>query len=324
MTDKNTQLTVSILKDRSNGARRIIQKPGVLEPLGTKHLETLLQGFENYTPNTAGGRANREAVIDILVRRKEVIDRLDTGAEAPVRKKDNLDRSRMMSEHTAVLFIKVTQPGLRACIDPEEFIAKERGEEVEAEQTDEEVDQAAQVDPKRHVVMQKLFGKDFVNPLFMNRLAFMSWLKQRCVPSTFLAGDHLLIPRVLMGEVTDKIDELIQQRNILLNEFEARYEEAKADSKLRLGVHYDEARYPAFKELREKFKVNFMWRTLDVPSSLKDISKAHYAREKAKARIEWENTFEVVRDGLRAGFQELVGGFAVALGAGDDGKPRVF
>lgn len=309
MTD-NQKLIKELTADKSKGVKKIITNPSILADLTEEQLQELSAVFAEYKPVTPTGEAAKSAAMNNI---SAAIHTVNTGV-APVN--DHIDRAKMVEDRTLVLFIKVTQPGLRKCIDPDEFITKVRGE------SDVDVDE--EVDNRRHVVIQKLFGNEFVNPLFMNRLQFMSWLKHREVKSTFLAGDHFLVPRTLFGQVSEKIDQLIIERNKLLDEFEAQYETAKLDAKIRLGVHYDEARYPDFSEIRSKFKIQFFWRSLSVPSALKDISKAMYEQEKAKAQEAWENTFEAVRDGLRVGFTDLIDSFKDSLVPDANGKLKGF
>lgn len=300
-------------KDMSKGAADIAAHPEKLDGFGEATLRALFNKFDLYNPKTEVGKSNKIGALA----------NIKTAVESKSKKVfDALDKQSMVENKTAVLEIEVPQPGFNKCISSKDFIAREKGEVVET------IDQTSVgpngVDYKRHTVVQKLFDKQYLNPLASQRAEFFAWLVRHSVPSSFLKNGHWLVPRGLINTVITRIEELKAERDQLLNQFEAKYAEAKKDAKKRLGVHYDESRYPKFDAIREKFYVVSRWRDINPAAALKEINRDEYQRQREQGKQEWENTFDEIRVALRAGFVDLVGNFAEAMGNDEDGKPRVF
>lgn len=309
--------TAKFTKDKSKGAVDIAAHPEKLNGLTRDELRSLVDSFNEYNPKTVGGKATKELALGMI---NGAIAKLPVNSDHKI--SDGLDKASMVENKTAVLEIEVPQPGFNKCISSKDFIARERGDVVET------IDQTSigenGVDYKRHTVVQKLFDKQYLNPLASQRAEFFAWLIRHSVPSSFLKNGHYLVPRGLINTVISKIEEMKVERGGLLDEFQTRYPEAKKDAKKRLGVHYDDSRYPKFDAIREKFYVISRWRDINPAAALREINRDEYQRQREQGKADWENTFDEIRFALRAGFVDLNASFAEAMGNDEDGKPKVF
>lgn len=294
----------TLLKDMSKTVKRLLSNPQILDKLSPQDLEKLRDRVASYEPKSQVGKDLQAQCMDLVGRK----------LSGPAETKDpDFNRS------TTVMNIRVFQPSLTKCIDSHEFVqnVKDPSNQIIVGEVEPETDYS------RHKVVQSLFSKEFTGPLLSQRLKFFSWLKERSY--TRLVENHdYIVPTSLVDEVLDKIDELERTRDQLLDEFEAQYDEAKAEAKQRLGVHYDEDRYPHFSEIRKSFSVRCRIRPFDPSALLKEVSVRALERERAEAKVEVENTFQEIREALRGGFVDLVESFASSLGYDENGKPKSF
>ena len=344
MKKAKTLTVAELLTDKSKGAKKLAGLKGLetLRGMTKADNETLLEAFNMYEPGTPVGKGLKDSVISNLEKVLAVIaDDLPAEIESltgPVGvldadKMSGQEKAEVMQDFSTVLFCKIAQPAFTACIDAKEWAERDRvqaGAAVPEPEGQAELietpDPVNEVDPKRHFVVQKIYGKDFLRPLNTQRLEFFSWLGRHAHKAdVIMETGSFIVPRAFIQMVDDKLAECIAERETLLDAFEAKYSEAKEDAAKRLGIHFDPARYPAdFSEVRAKFKFDFRWRTIQPDAAMKEISKSMYEREAKKFKADYENSFEVVREGLRTGFAELVKMFADSLGTGADGKPKVF
>jgi F0F1-type ATP synthase membrane subunit b/b' len=152
-----------------------------------------------------------------------------------------------------------------------------------------------------------------------------TWLSARAVPSSIIRGGNYLIPAKLVEAVDARINEFMDERKALVEEFLAKYDELKANARERLKTHYNEAEYPPAEEVRGAFFVEARFVAENVPEKLKEISRSMYEREREKAEVKWSVAADEIKDAMRQSFAELVARMADRLGTDPEtGKPRVF
>lgn len=313
---KSAELFASLTKDMSKGVNRLMAKPDLLKELTDEDLNQYHQKLLlDYNPKSAIGQESKQQVLIYVA-----------GAlGADIKPKSGVSAAEMIEARTCMLRVKVPQPGFNQCIDTRVFVerSKDPKAKIDVKADDGTVGEAG-FDYKRHTVVQKLFGKDYLSPLVSQRAEFFAWLERHAVRSSLLGSGFYLVPHSLIPMVIEKIEAMTTERNELIDEFEGKYEDAQKEAKLKLGIHFDPSRYPDFSEVRSKFDMYFRWQDVNPAAALKTINKAAYEREVENAKIDWESTFEDIRFGLRAGFTDLTLGFAEAMGNDEAGKPKVF
>lgn len=314
----NMEQLNALTKDMSKGVSRLMAKPNLLNDMDQATLEELQKRVNAYSPKSAIGQASRDKVL------VDVTNKLSSLSGVKVDVTDqSLSKGEMIEKRTCVLNWHVPQPGLNMCIDTKTFVSRVKGIDVSDVDDTDDVESLG-FDTKRHTVVQKLFGKEYLKPLTSQRQEFVSWLSRHAVPNKLLKSQMHLVPRSLVAAVMEKIDEVATERQRLLDQFEGRYEEAIIDARDRLGPHFDPSRYPDFIEIRRKFEMRFRWQDVNPAEGLREINKSAYERERELAKMDWENTFQDIRDGLRAGFTDLTESLATSLGNDETGKAKVF
>ncbi len=341
----------NLLKDLGAAAKRVVSKPDVITgSLTNIELEQLRNALEVYTPKSDQGIENRTKALEIIFdviggtgspeeeplddTTQALVDQLDADTpEAPAAEEpaaepflgaefDTLAAGQKIQQDTIVLEIHIRQPGFDKSINTRGFVAKEKGIET-CDQTGDESEK--KVDYDRIAVTAKTVDKKYTKALTSCRNEFYSWLKKKSLHSSYLANGMFLIPIRLIGQVDDKIQDFIKERQELVNEFETKYEEAKEDAKAKFGDHYDESKYPAFTEIRSRYLVEARWLTLNVPQALNKINKAIYLREQEKMKLELADAAQEVRDALRYEFNDYISRMQERLGKDEKtGKPKVF
>lgn len=315
----------NFIKDANAAAKRIASNPDVLGEFSPSQLKQLQVKLSGYSPVTEVGEQNRTKALNELDNRFGINDSnsapVETVAQPAVEDKkgsEALSAGEQIAQHTVVLELHIHTPGFGRTCDPKQFAGKfKNGESL----TDEE----EQLDFKRFGVFQQIIGRDYLKPIMGHRNKFVGQMRELSVPSKFLANGHFLIPTRMISKVEDAIADFVSQRNELIDEFEAKYEEAKEEARGRLGIHYNESHYPTFSELREKFGVTSRWLSLNVPAALEKVNSEIYQREQEKAAMQWADTFDEVRTALRTGFVSLVDNFSNVLGNDEEtGKPKIF
>lgn len=302
-----------LVKDMSKAVSRVMSRPQLLEEMDAEQLRAFGNKLQEYNPKSDIGRESKARVIEMM-------------APAEEQHNEALDKETMLDQKTAVLFIKIIQPGFTKVIDTKKFVEGSGGDRIEDDAED------APFDLKSHKVMQQLYGREFLKPLFKQRQEFFAWLERYAVPSPLLSSDNYLVPQQLINHVIERVTALETERARLVDELEAQWPQVVADAQKRLGPHFDMSQYEDFENnvrarFRPKYSDTFVksrWRSLKPADALKEINRAAYEQERALARVDWEDTWSEIRDALRGGFLDLVSGFADALSRGEDGKYKTF
>jgi hypothetical protein len=87
----------------------------------------------------------------------------------------------------------------------------------------------------------------------------------------------------------------------------------------RLRALYDEEDYPSWDRVRGCFDVRWSYFTMNTPQVLPGKL---FVREQAKARVQWQEMLEEIRDGLRLTFKELVDALVDKLTPRPDGTKK--
>jgi hypothetical protein len=87
----------------------------------------------------------------------------------------------------------------------------------------------------------------------------------------------------------------------------------------RLRALYDEEDYPSWERVRGCFDVRWNYFTMNIPQVLPGKL---FVREQAKARVQWNEMLEEIRDGLRLTFKELVDALVDKLTPRPDGTRK--
>lgn len=345
MTDKIIVTVASLIKDKSKGAARIEKNPGILNDLNLEEVNELATAFEAYAPSTPGGQDLHKKVTAFIEARIFILEQGDVAAdlepdqvaevaETPAEPTQETEVSeaavdiavKSVKDRSTVLEFRAHGTNFRKSVkstifaakvkDPDMATVEERAKEIE--ENDESPDF------KRVAVIQQTIGKDFIQPLEAQRASLKMYLRSRAVPCSMLSSDRFLVPHALIGEVDSEIAKFEAERKVLLDEFEAKYEEAKAEAKAQLKEHYDETKYEPFSVVRSKFFIVTSWRDEQPSAALKLISESRLKEEKRKESLKWVSTYDEIRTALRTGFGDLINSFADAMGHDEDGKPRVF
>ncbi|MBU0516841.1 MAG: hypothetical protein KJ621_18970 [Proteobacteria bacterium] len=107
-----------------------------------------------------------------------------------------------------------------------------------------------------------------------------------------------------------------------VEDFMANYQGAREEARQILGDLFNEADYPI--NIRDRFRFEWRFFTLDVPDRASILSPELYEREKQKFLSMMEETRDLAVAALREDFGELVSHLVDRLGGDEDGKPKVF
>jgi len=136
------------------------------------------------------------------------------------------------------------------------------------------------------------------------------WLRSRSLPSPLAEGSYL-IPKSLVDEVVQKLDDVVVVYNELGDEFAAEYPTIVEEWKERLRSQYDARNYPNVQEVRSRFRVSRMF----VDFQLARPDQIDQSSELQEAMVE-------IKAALRFGLLGLVQKLASMLGERKDGKKK--
>lgn len=152
-----------------------------------------------------------------------------------------------------------------------------------------------------------------------------AWLASRSVPSRVIKGNgKFLVPLPLVIDVDRRIVAHQKEREELVREFVARYDELKATAAERLMTHYNEADYPPADEVAAAFTVEADFIPLNVPAALRELDRSLFERKQQEADLKWADATVEIREALRVAYSELVTAMTEKLGTDEEGKPKVF
>ncbi len=221
-------MTNTLLKDMSGTAKRLAKNPAILDQYDDKDLLMILGDKLNaYTPKTDDGENNRGLAIQAVVNRLQQLTSKDTSA-IEQQTQDALSAGEQVANATVVLEFHISQPGFAKTINTQTFAHQLKGEQ-------EFTEIEANMQFNRFGTWQLTIGKEYLQPMNTHRNKFVHKLKELSIPSKMLPNGHFLVPVRMIERVDQEVITFIEERDILINEFESQYEVAKEDAKIALG-----------------------------------------------------------------------------------------
>jgi len=127
----------------------------------------------------------------------------------------------------------------------------------------------------------------------------------------------------------DSIVDIDGHLDIMKNEFWSKveafvgfYRDARDEARQGLGNLFNETDYP--ENIREKFRFEWRFLLLDIPSRASILSPEIYLREKEKFQNLMAETRELATIALREEFGEIISHMVEKLNGNGDGRPKVF
>ena len=128
-----------------------------------------------------------------------------------------------------------------------------------------------------------------------------------------------LVPKDSLTIVDERLQGFKERFWGKVREFEEVYDAAREDAQNNLGALFNEADYPV--DITSKFRFQWRFLALTVPSKTKLLTPELYEREKAKFQELMEETRELAMTALREEFGEIVRHLVERL-SNNGGKPK--
>lgn len=318
----------SFIKDITNAAKRIATGPKALEQFSETEIDKIYEKMKAYEPKTENGKLARANAIRVLEDKLGVTQRLSEAQEQATKELeatfDAMVIGQKVMESCSLLEVHIHKPGFDKVVNTKVTFDKIK-KSVNPDYDPDAEDGDKKLDFNSIAVVQRTIDRKFQQPLITQRNEFWAWLKNRSIPSSAFSHGRFLIPRTLILAAQQRIERFRHERELLIDEFEKKYDEAKKDAKKRLGDQFNEALYPPFEYIRARYGVTHRWRSYDVDAHLSEVSEELHREEAEKARAEWADTAIELRDVLRSEMVNLVEHFADRLGKDEEtGKPKTF
>lgn len=133
----------------------------------------------------------------------------------------------------------------------------------------------------------------------------------------------MLLPRDMVVEVTDKMEEFRAEREALVETFLAAYPNLIEEAASKLGSLYNHADYASVDEARTKFYFTYNWLTFGVSDTLKAISADLYKKEEQKIAEQMNAAASEITFIMREQMLKLVAHLEERLTPSEDGKKKV-
>lgn len=146
------------------------------------------------------------------------------------------------------------------------------------------------------------------------------YLYDICLP--FDVGIYLL-PIGLIQTVDRRLLEYRTQRETLVEDFLAAYNDLCRDAATRLRTLYNPRDYPAASAVKDKFSFDWRYISFGTPDALKAISDEMFESERLKAEQRMEQAADEVTAVMRATLAELVSHLRDRLTPSSDGKQKI-
>jgi hypothetical protein len=174
-------------------------------------------------------------------------------------------------------------------------------------------------DKRRIGVTKKLLESKTLQEIQRLDYEAMRYIESRCLP--FEKGIHAL-PNGLIEEVDDSLRERDADRNRLVDQFVAEYDDLLNEARRPLGALFDAGDYPTAEETRAYFGMRWNYLSLSTPGSLKELSPKLFQEERRKIGEKMQESYEEWRTILRVAMADLVKRLRESLQPGPDGKTR--
>ena len=147
------------------------------------------------------------------------------------------------------------------------------------------------------------------------------WLMSRALPSMFKEGVYR-VPNTLLIEIDDYLGRRKLQRQALVIEFQATYDERVTEALERLGDIGNADDYLDAGEAASKFGLEWKYVSFNTPDTLKNLKAGLFERERQKIEKMMAEATEEIRTVLRAQMSALVKRMVTQLAPGKDGKRK--
>lgn len=131
-----------------------------------------------------------------------------------------------------------------------------------------------------------------------------------------------LVPKETLSRIDETLCEMKSEFEGEVEKFTENYENEREKARESLGHLFNEADYPI--NVRQKFRFEWRFITLDVPGKSGILSPELYEREKEKFQTLMEETRELATLALREEFAGIVRHMVERLSGEEDGKPKKF
>ncbi len=212
----------------------------------------------------------------------------------------------MQTEQSRVLYLWLTlgRPGIRRKVNVDRI-------QIDADKTLVHVTKTI-LDSERYRKVLSLDG------------SIRRWVMSMSLPVPALKPGVYAVPVGLVAKVEEKLAEFSDKRQALVGEFIKGYPQRVEEARARLRSNFDENDYPDARTLESAFRFQTRYVSFDVPTALKEVSGAIFARERERAARAWEETLEQWKALLRNSMADLVNHMVDRLTMNADGKPRIF
>lgn len=231
--------------------------------------------------------------------------------ETQIRESINPDLAKTIAEKTCVLEVHRSEPGFQKKIESQLLL---NGPNVS-------------VNPKRLYATKSTVTSTQLKDLTRQKNQFFDRLKALSLPSGLLTignGQYLILVS-MADQVKTMIEEFIEERSALLDDFEARYPSIIESAKESLGPLFDPSDYPPFSQVRNTYSLTYRFLSNSVPEELEKVSKELYESEKARIQTLCSAEAEFIQSALREQFLQLIAHFSSILGVDENsGKAKRF
>lgn len=131
-----------------------------------------------------------------------------------------------------------------------------------------------------------------------------------------------LVPKEMLTRIDNGLEEIKEDFLAEVELFVLGYEDERKKAEKSLGELFNEADYPI--EIRQRFRFEWRFLTMDVPGKSGILSPEIYEREKEKFKAMMDETRELAIVALREEFSGLVDHMLERLTGEEDGKPKRF
>ena len=166
--------------------------------------------------------------------------------------------------------------------------------------------------------------KNLINPELMGQVRTAAHqarnkVKQYSLPFPIMSIQ--LVPKKYIGTIED----ILQHHQIRflerVDDFIGMYSEARQEAKQVLGDLFNDMDYPS--DIRSKFKFNWQFLALQVPSKSMILSPEIYEREKARFENLMRDTRELCLQAMRTEFADLLHELTEKLGTNGDRPKKI-
>jgi hypothetical protein len=131
-----------------------------------------------------------------------------------------------------------------------------------------------------------------------------------------------LVPKEIITEIDETLKGYQEEFQTEIENFVRRYEDERYKAKQSLGELFNDMDYPM--DIRSKFRFQWRFMTLDVPTKSGILTPEIYEREKEKFRVLMDETRELATVALREEFGGMIRHMAERLSGSEDGKQKKF